>query len=138
MRLFENPLASWGLRATDDLVTYSSFPAAGNISASQYCFVTVDSNGRVAVTTEGALADGVLTDAPAAIDRAAAVMTTPGKKVTIKTGGAFSKGDLLISDSTGRAIANASTADYVLGKALEDSGGANEYVTMLFAPSTNV
>lgn len=138
MKLFNNPLDSWGLRATDDNVPGSSFEAAGNLASSQFCFVTVNSDGQIAVTTEGALADGVLQDAPAAQGRVGNVHVARGYKCTVKAGGVVSKGDLVISDSTGRAISNASTADYVLGKALEAAGAADELITILFAPSTNV
>ena len=48
-------------------------------------------------------------------------------KAVVETGAAYAKGALLGSDSTGRAIAVTDPGDYVVGTAVEASGGAGEY-----------
>lgn len=120
--------------ATESNVALESFPANADLSASQDCFVTINSSGKVAVTGDGLLAHGVLKNNPGAADSPAAVMTKPGYKVIVKTGGAFAVGARVSSDSTGRATALAS-GDYIMGIACEASGAANEYVPILFAPN---
>jgi len=115
---------------TENLSKTITLPAGGNLSGSQYCFVVIGSDGTVTTATAGADADGVLQNNPSAAGQAATVMIGEGITI-IKTGGAFNVGALIASDSSGRAVA-ASSNTYYLGKALEASTGANQYVTILF------
>lgn len=48
-------------------------------------------------------------------------------KAVVESGAAYSKGDNLGSDSTGRAVAVSTTGDYVLLIASEAAGGAGEF-----------
>lgn len=121
--------------ATDSNVALESFPASADLSASQDCFVKVDSNGRVELNSDGGLAIGVLGNKPTLLDQAASVMTAHGRKVTVKAGDVITKGQSLASDSSGRAIPVATSGDYILGIALEAAAAANERITMLFAPN---
>jgi hypothetical protein len=123
--------------STDSNVDYESYPAAVDLSASMDCFVRVDDDGYVVLCGDGELPLGVLTNAPEAPGRVAAVMTQPGRKVTVKTGGAFAIGDSLVCDGSGRAVGGIATSDNKVGTALIASGGADEHVEMLFAPSGN-
>lgn len=116
---------------SQDLGKVVTFEAGDDLSGSQFCFVTVASDGQVDPTGDGADADGVLQNNPAAAGRAATVMVGVGK-TKIKAGGSFSRGAMLASDSTGRAVAATVTGDYFLGKALEAATGPNQYVSILF------
>lgn len=104
--------------------------ASADLSASQYCFVDLDANGRVAVNGDGAQAIGVLQNDPAALGRAAAVMINGITK--IKVAGTLTAGDDVSSDSSGRATTPV-TGDRILGRVLESSTGANQIVPMLIS-----
>lgn len=101
------------------LVTY---PSAADLSAKQYCWVAVDSNGRVAVVGDGARADGVLQNDPAAIDREAAVAIDGIAKTIF--GATVTAGQDVASDADGKTVP-AATGDYVLGTCRE-GGALNE------------
>lgn len=79
----------------------------------------------------GAKAMGVATtDAIVGDDLAVDVVGTS----VVEAGGAFSVGDDIVADASGRAIVNpALGGEVVLGQALEDSGGAGEFVELLLA-----
>lgn len=50
----------------------------------------------------------------------------------VETGGAFSAGDDLVSDATGRAIVNPEVGgEIVVARALDDAAGAGEFVEVL-------
>ena len=105
-----------------------SLPAAGDLSAKQYTFMVVDSNGRIdQVGVAGADADGVLLDKPAAIDRPAE-MAYAGR-VKIVAGDTVAMGAKVQSDATGRAIL-AAASDHVLGKCLV-GGAVGELIEVL-------
>jgi len=116
--------------ATSDAVKMASFPANADLSASQYCFVSVNSSGKVAVTGDGLSADGILQNDPAAADREAAVAI--GGRSKVKLGGTVAAGDDVGSDSTGRAV-TAATGDVILGKCVE-GGAVNNIGSIIFQP----
>lgn len=116
--------------AYENLGKLIALPAAADLSSSQYCFVTIDSNARVALAGDGADACGVLQDDPSALDRTAQVMVGTGI-TKVKTGGTVTKGGYMASDSSGRAV-DAVSGDKILGEFLEASTGANQYVAALF------
>lgn len=105
--------------------------AGSDLSASQYCFVDVNSSGQLALPSDGAAAIGVLQNDPAAAGRAGSVLTSGITK--IKVAGVLTAGDDVSSDNAGRATTPA-TGDRVLGRVLESSTGANQIVAMLFQP----
>lgn len=90
-------------------VVITPFPAASDLSASQYCFVTMDTAGRIALTGDNLRATGVLQDKPDAIDRVGGVCCNEGAITKLKCGGTVTKGDLLTSDASGKATTAAST-----------------------------
>lgn len=102
--------------------------AGGDLSSSQYLLMTINSSGQLAATGDGAKTDGVLQDKPAAAGRAASLGIEGVTKV--RAGAAFTAGDDLAADSTGRAV-TATTGDVIAGRALEDASGANVVVSML-------
>lgn len=94
-----------------------SAPASTDLSASQYCFVTRDSNGKLAVAADGgADAIGVLQNAPDAADKAGGFSVSGVTKV--KAGGSFSAGDRVSCDNAGKAVA-VGTGETALGEAVE-------------------
>lgn len=116
--------------ATQNSLTCVSLPVAGNYSAKQYFFMTVNSSGQAAVTGDGAAADGVLQNDPAAANRAGSIAVAGVTKISI--GATLTAGDEVASDSAGEAVP-AATGDIVLGRCIE--GGANGVIgSMLFQP----
>jgi len=107
-----------------------TIPASGDLSASQYCFVEVNSSGQVAVLGAGLSADGILQNDPNAAGRAAEVAI--GGIVRVKCGGVVTRGGPVASDSAGKAV-NAATGNIILGTALE-TGANGAIIAMLFHP----
>lgn len=107
-----------------------TLPASGNLSASQYCFVEVNSSGQAALCGAGAAADGILQNDPNAAGRAAEVAI--GGIVRVKCGGAVTRGGAVASDAAGKAV-NAATGNIILGTALE-TGSDGAIIAMLFHP----
>lgn len=118
--------------AYEDLGKCVTLEAGSDLSASQYCFVSLASDGQFDATGDGAEADGVLQDDPSAAGRQGQVMVGIGV-TKIKAGAAVSVGDNVASDSTGRGV-TAVSGDKIMGVALEAAANANEIFTMLFKP----
>lgn len=106
--------------------------AESDLSASQFHFVTLNGNARIALTGDGGHADGVLQDKPAAQGRAAQVMVGPGFTKVV-AGAVTTAGGNVGSDSTGRAV-DTITGDASLGKFMQAAGAAGDVVTILFQP----
>jgi uncharacterized protein DUF2190 len=96
-----------------------SIEAGGDLSAGQFRFVEVASDGQVdLVAAEGGDAIGVLQNNPAAAGRAATVAYEGVVKVVVGTGG-LTAGQKCKSDAAGAAVlATAASSDHVLGKVL--------------------
>lgn len=107
-----------------------TLPASGDLSASQYCFVEVNSSGQAAVLGAGLAADGILQNDPNAAGRAAEVAISG--IVRVKCGGVVTRGGPVASDSAGKAV-NAATGNIILGTALE-TGANGAIIAMLFHP----
>lgn len=104
-----------------------SLPAAGDLSASQFRFMTVNAAGRIALPAAGADAVGVLQDKPDAIDRIGQVaMLNASLRLKVVAGGTVTAGTKAQSDASGEAI-TAATGDHVLGTFLK-SGVAGDLV----------
>lgn len=106
-----------------------SVPAGSDLSTKQYYLVTINSSGQLATTGDGAYASGVLQNEPAAAGRAGAIVTRGETRVV--AGGAFNAGELLGSDSSGKAV-NAATNDAVIGQALAASLADGDIVRIQF------
>jgi hypothetical protein len=89
--------------------------AGQDLSASQFCFVSIAGDGQVDPTGAGAVADGVLQNDPNAAGVAATVAIAGVSRVVC--GGVVSRGALVSSDASGRAIA-ATTGAEIAGRAL--------------------
>jgi hypothetical protein len=112
-------------------VCYSR-PVAADYSASQYRFMRVNSSGQWARAGDGEDADAVLQNDPDAANKAGSG-ALPGCVTKIESGGTITAGGLVASDSVGRAV-DVVSGDYILGRAVEGSSSAGDYVTLLFTP----
>ena len=101
--------------------------AAADFSSSQHRFITIDTDGKAALTTLGGRIDAAREDNPIA-DQAAALMG-PGSVAKITAGEAITIGDKLASDATGRCK-TATASEEVGGIALTSAGGADELVSV--------
>lgn len=107
-----------------------SLEAGQDLSAKQFFFVTVASDGQVDPTGDGAMATGVLLNDPAAAGRAAEVCIAGVTRV--ECGGNITKGGAVASDASGNAVAAAS-GDVILGTALE-TGADGSVISIVFHP----
>lgn len=109
--------------------------AAADLSALQYRFVKLDSNGRVAAIT--AITDrpfGILQGKPKALGIAAEIMVDGWSQMV---GGAnTAKGDMLGTDAAGRGVAivaGTNTTQYNLGTWVDDTDNAGEIGAVQFS-----
>lgn len=118
--------------AREESLQQITLPSHADYTASQYCFVSVNSSGRAQVTGDGAQSDGVLQDKPTAQDIPCAVAISGVSKVLC--GGSVTKGGLVASDSAGKAV-NAGTGDVAVGVALET--GETGYIISVLLKTQN-
>ncbi|MCC8945994.1 DUF2190 family protein [Bradyrhizobium sp. Arg62] len=118
-----------------DAISHLDLPmtASGDLSTKQYRFVTIDSNGNVAVATRGALAIGVLQDAPAALGRACRVRAVSGTMTKVVLGGTVTKGQAGVSDANGAAV-NAASSDNAYMGFFQEAGASGDIVAFLLQP----
>lgn len=116
--------------ATQENMLCVTLEAGQDLSAKQFYFVSVAADGQIDPTGAGAIAQGVLQDAPAAAGRAALVAIAG--KVKVMCGAAVTKGGPVASTSSGTAT-NATTGNIILGTALE-TGAAGRIIEMIFQP----
>lgn len=102
--------------ATQGNQTRETFIAGQDLSANQFHFVTMASDGQIDPTGDGAAADGVLVNTPAAQGDAATVVVAG--RVIVEAGGNIAVGANVASNAAGEAV-TAATNDIILGKALE-------------------
>jgi len=114
--------------------TTLSLEASGDLSASQYKFVKLDTNGRVVVCT--GVTDkpiGILQDKPGALGRACQVMVSGVSKVQGDAN--LTKGDQVGTSADGQAAAyvpGTDTTKYIVGEVLEDNSAAAGLATIAF------
>lgn len=116
--------------AYEDSKISVTIPAGSNLSASQFCFVEVNSSGQLAVVGAGLHADGILQNDPNAANRAGEVAIAG--IVQVKCGGVVTRGGPVASDAAGKAV-NAATGNIILGTAME-TGANGAIIAMLFHP----
>lgn len=106
-------------------------PASTGVTGTQFRFVSIDGNGE-AVFTAGAGAIGVMTNKPDG-DGIAATIVRDGIVKVQAAGSTVSQGDLVTSDSSGRASAGTSTN--ALGRVVAGSSGSTDRVlSVLLGP----
>lgn len=133
---------AWGINVGWDF----SFQTDIDLTGDQFKFVTLGSDGYIDVAAAGALAVGVVQDSPVGTTaQPLASQVRCGGPTKIQAGGSFNPGDLLSSDSAGKAVKYTGATVYtgtpytvsgtqVLGIALE-AGAASSDTAMLFRPS---
>jgi hypothetical protein len=110
--------------------TCVTLEAGADLSANQFHFVTMDADGQLSVSTDGAASVGVLLNDPSAAGRAAEVCISGLTRV--EAGGTVAAGAAVASNATGEAI-TAASGDVILGTAV--SGGADgEVISIIFQP----
>lgn len=107
-----------------------SLEAGQDLSAKQFFFVSVSSDGQIDPTGDGAAAVGVLQNDPAAAGRAAEVCI--GGVTKVSAGGTIAAGAAVASDAAGEAV-TAATGDVVLGIALEGASDG-DIISIVFQP----
>lgn len=111
-----------------------SLPASTDLSASQYCAVTIDSNGRLALPSAGGQVIGILYTKPNAIDIPGEIWGAGSGIRKARYGGTVTAGQALKVDSSGRFV-TALAADIALGSAMAvavDGGAINEVHSVIF------
>lgn len=93
----------------------ASAPADVDLSASQYCGVSINSSGELVLPSAGAAIVGVLQNDPDAAGKAGTYQHTGVTKM--KLGGTVAQGDKVKVDSSGRAV-TASAADVLAGQCI--------------------
>lgn len=104
--------------------------AGQDLSAKQYHFVTIASDGQVDATGDGLLAHGVLQNDPSAAGQGATVRISGVTKVY--AGGACTRGGLVSSTAAGRAV-NTVSGDFALGVALETGTNDGDIISVKLA-----
>ena len=126
--------------AADQLMNLNpvSVEAGSDLSASQYCAVTVNSSSQLALPSANASIFGILYDNPAAQGRTGKVMC--GGVVKWRAGGTVAAGDKVKTDSSGRCVAASAgdiAAGYGMGQALTGAS-TNGVAEVLLLPALGV
>lgn len=113
-----------------EALTTISRPAASDLSALQYRFVTTNSAGAIILAGAGAVVLGVLQNKPLSGEPAAVAIAGVSKVVA---GAAYAGDANLVSDANGKAVA-AATGDYIRGRALGAPGAADVIGSIALVP----
>jgi hypothetical protein len=108
--------------------TLPGIEASADLSAHQFKFVTIDSNGQAAVAGAGVSIAGALQNKPDAQGKACTIWG-PGTVTKAIAGAAVAQGADVTPDATGRAVTSAS-GNYIVGKALKAAANANEIISV--------
>lgn len=114
--------------ATENNLHVVTMRASADLSASQFCFVNVNSSGQIALAGVDADIVGILQDKPSALDRAGNVAI--GGKSKVLCGGTITAGQRVTSDANGKAIAVASGSAVSAGVAMA-SGVSGQIIDMV-------
>ncbi len=105
--------------------------AGQDLSAKQYHFVTVASDGQVDATGDGLAGHGVLQNDPSAAGQGANVCISGQSKVV--AGGTCTAGTYVAANTNGRAV-NIVSGDFALGLALESATTDGQIISILVMP----
>lgn len=104
--------------------------ASADLSASQYCFVELDTNGKVTISNAAAEAViGVLQNKPTAAGRAAEVCGMVGVSKVVAGAALATAGIYVTTDSSGRAV-TATSGQLRHGVTRTTAGNAGELVSI--------
>lgn len=121
--------------AHEESAVMITLPASGDLSASQFKFMKVNSSGQAVNSGAGEAAVGVLQDDPRAAGRPAVIAISGVVKV--RAGGTIAAGAAVASDADGDAIAATTAGHIVLGTAIV-GGASGEIISVLFQPRNAV
>lgn len=103
--------------------------ASADLSASQYCFMDLDTNGNAVLPAAGAATVGVNQDKPTALGQAMP-LALPTSVSKVYAGAAFNAGAQLMVTVAGQAI-TATTGNFVVGRALAAASAIGQLVAVL-------
>lgn len=119
--------------ASEVTVFHISHPAGADLSSNQYYPVALNGSGQLAIATaQGQKVVGVLRDKPSAAGIYGSVLHA-GRGI-VKAGAAFSLGDELTVNSSGKAITRTTEDEYCLGIAMEAATADDDEVSALILP----
>ena len=121
--------------AYENALTVITAVAGTDLSAKQYYFVTLASDGQIDPSGDGDRSLGVLQDDPSAAGQAAAVAVAGISKVV--AGGNITVGQTVTSTSTGKAK-TAASGDVIMGIALATSSGDGQIIPVLLQPGGTI
>lgn len=116
--------------AYEEALKTISYPASGDLSASQYCFVHV-TGSQLAVSGVAGNPIGVLQDKPAAAGRPGSVAVEGVTKV--RAGGSITVGAEVVCGASGFAYGSGTDAENTMGVALETMSAGGIF-SMLLQP----
>lgn len=114
--------------ATENALQSISKEASADLSARQYCFMVVNSDGRLETPDAGAAVDGILQDKPDAAGRVGKLSISGQSKLVV--GAAVAAGANLTPGTNGKGV-TAGTGDVVACKALEAGTGDGSIISVL-------
>lgn len=114
--------------ATENALQTRSYPASGDLSASQYCFMKITGGQLAVASAGGGNAVGVLQNKPNAAGRAGSIGYSGTSKVLC--GGTFSAGDRITCDGSGKAVGLISGDASGCGTAMSD-GASGKIASVL-------
>lgn len=112
-----------------------SFKSTNDLSTKQYYIVKVDTSNAQSVVLAAAGTDpivGVLQNKPAAGKMANVQILGTAKVIA---GGSVTRGDLVTSDSNGKAVTTTTNKDVILGRALDTAASGDVFEVQLGANS---
>jgi hypothetical protein len=113
-----------------------SFAAAGDLSASRYCFVKITAARTVAIAGSAERCSGILQDQPDVAGMAAGVAVGGTSFLKVDgSGTAILAGDMLKSDSSGQGVKTTSANDEIGAQALEASAAAGDEIQVRVIPA---
>lgn len=98
-----------------------SFKSTNDLSAKQYFIVKLSSGNVVLASAATDVLLGVLKNKPKASENADVQLVNSQGTCKVKAGGSITAGNMITSDSAGKAVATTTTGNYILGMALEDA-----------------
>lgn len=118
--------------ASDLISGPKSIPASASLTAKQFYFMKIDTNGQLAaVASSGARAVGVLQDKPTAQGQPGQ-LCRPGDITKIALGGTVTKGAFAMSDGNGKGVL-CTSGSHILGWFI-DSGDSGDTIRMVYQP----
>lgn len=116
---------------------YITLPASADLSASQFCGIKIDSNGKAALGDGGAAVPehviGILQNKPNAADKPAIILIFGLTKV--QASGALATIGTRLSTASDGQVDAAGATDNVIGVQLSVAGAAGDIIEMLFTGS---